>query len=827
MSDNFRTEITADPAQFNAAMQAMQAHLGALGGAFTKLQSLAVGFGAAIAGGGMFGEAVNQSKEMVVESQKLGRALGISATEASVLAVALGDIHQNSDVMLAANRAMTRTLRENESAFQALGVATKDENGEFKNSLDIMLAVNKRLLEFREGTDRNIEGSRIYGKAWQEVQPVLKLTTDLMEQSKKKAEALGLVVGVEGLEAVTKYRAAMTDVQNVMKAVGKVIGDAVMPILTDLGNWFASTGPDRVEIMRGAMAVLVAGFYSLDTVIRSVWEFIKAFVQVASVALLKFAEVAGRAMKFDFAGAREAWQRGGEQQADIIKQAGERIKAIAEQNGRKAADAFERGFGKPVVTATQRTAGGGATSTVDMAQLEAQLAAERDLYEKRKLAQGSFEQFSKESERAFWQSKISLTAEGSKDRAQIEKKIYELNKMMRKQDFDAEVADLKAQMGAEQTTAEERINLAARVAQITAKAYKTGSKEHIAALAELQKATDAWAKKEIQLQELVIQHDRAFQLSRVELERENLETMEKLGEITARQKLDRLRDLEEMDYQIKLDGAQKELELRAGNEVAYAQHLERIEELKRQHAAKMNQLDNKVKVEAVRVYDEIGQAIGGAFANAFAGVIKGTQTLTETFHNMGRAIFNSLVDLAAKELALAIKTQIAKTLAASTGAGARKTLETAASVQTMAVKGAEAEVVVGDNAAEAASGAAASQASIPYVGWALAAAAFAATMALVLTARSQIRSAAGGFDIPMGINPITQLHQEEMVLPAGIANSLRESLAGGGGVGGNAYHFTIKAMDSRDVVRLFKEQGRGLVDALEEQKRLFYFKRWR
>lgn len=100
--------------------------------------------------------------------------------------------------------------------------------------------------------------------------------------------------------------------------------------------------------------------------------------------------------------------------------------------------------------------------------------------------------------------------------------------------------------------------------------------------------------------------------------------------------------------------------------------------------------------------------------------------------------------------------------------------QAAASTATTATKAAEATAVVGANAAEAASGAAASQASIPFVGPALAAGAFAVVMAMVLGARSQIKSAAGGYDIPSGLNPVTQLHAEEMVLPAEHANTIRE-----------------------------------------------------
>jgi hypothetical protein len=129
-------------------------------------------------------------------------------------------------------------------------------------------------------------------------------------------------------------------------------------------------------------------------------------------------------------------------------------------------------------------------------------------------------------------------------------------------------------------------------------------------------------------------------------------------------------------------------------------------------------------------------------------------------------------------------------------AGIQAGSQAAASGAVVAAKAGETTAVVGANATQAATGAAASQASIPYVGPALAIAAAAAMMAFVMgmggkgggggstTTTTRIPSASGGFDIPRGLNPMTQLHEQEMVLPAHIANPLRDSLAQGGQAAG-------------------------------------------
>ncbi len=91
----------------------------------------------------------------------------------------------------------------------------------------------------------------------------------------------------------------------------------------------------------------------------------------------------------------------------------------------------------------------------------------------------------------------------------------------------------------------------------------------------------------------------------------------------------------------------------------------------------------------------------------------------------------------------------------------QETTQAQASATTVATKATEAESVVSANAVEVASGAASSASSIPYVGWILAGVAFAAVLAMVLGSKSSIKSASGGYDIPSGVNPMVQAHQDE------------------------------------------------------------------
>lgn len=161
-----------------------------------------------------------------------------------------------------------------------------------------------------------------------------------------------------------------------------------------------------------------------------------------------------------------------------------------------------------------------------------------------------------------------------------------------------------------------------------------------------------------------------------------------------------------------------------------------------------------------------------------------------------------------------------KTMATSTGALAR-----------LAIKAGEAIKSIMMYAWEAMAGAFKAMVSIPYIGPVLAVAAGASALALVGGLAGKIKSARGGYDIPAGVNPVTQLHEEEMVLPKQHANTIRalgKSLTSDGGIGGGGSssaqtfnNFTIQAWDSKDVRRFMEKHGRELAGGLKGYNRNF------
>ena len=224
----------------------------------------------------------------------------------------------------------------------------------------------------------------------------------------------------------------------------------------------------------------------------------------------------------------------------------------------------------------------------------------------------------------------------------------------------------------------------------------------------------------------------------------------------------------------------------------------------------------------------------GSIVNDFGqGLLKVAQG-AETWQKFGNHLLGQLESKAVATVAKLVSNwiygEMAKTTASAAGAEARGAVEKTAAAQSRMLSFGDAEKQIFNNALKAASAAYSAMAGIPIIGPALGAGAAAVTFTAV-EAFGQMASAAGGFDIPTGVNPITQLHQNEMVLPAQIAQPLRGMIsdyATGGGAsatgGGDTHHhyhgdLNISALDGASVYRTLIDNRTHVQRALGEMVR--------
>lgn len=748
-----------------AAVDAVNSEFNKLKSVVGDLQGAMAAVGAVLAGGAAFKAMVDESAKVTKEAVAMGKAMGMTATEASVFNVALDQAHVSSETLLAANDKMTKTLRTNEQAFTDLGVTTRDANGNFRSSKDIMLDVNERLLSFKEGIDRNIEGQKIYGKGWSEVQGVLKLTKEGMAEAQAKAESLGLVIGQENVDASKHYKDAMSEVGLVLSALKKAVGDALIPVLTQLGEWFADIGPAAVLIIKGAIGELVTLWYGLKMAVEIVYEVIRLTLENLVVKVIAFATAAARALTLDWAGAQAAWQAGTEQIEDNLDASWARIVKKAEDNQQKIFNLFANPTATKSKGGGENSDGGGKDKPEKKAHSrmggwESQLTEAKAYFQK----VYDLREYSKQQELEYWQSILANVHLSQEEKIAVTKKAAEV---------ELEILKKKAQQA--KGLAQEEIEFRAKT-----------------------------ANDEVAMEEQAAQQRLA------------------LGQITQAQFITLQQQFEDKRTDIQVEAQAARISAMLGDPnydpVALQKLLDQMLEIQRKHTLEVGKLNGAMAIEQKKSIDTILAPISSAFDTSVKGMILGTTTLQKALQNIWTSIAGEFANAAVKMAADWASMEYQKILATQAGVDARSAAESEGAAVGLATQAGSAVKAIMNYAAETFAGVWAALSGIPYVGPAMAAAEAPVAMGVVAGLASSI-SASGGYDIPASVNPLVQTHAREMILPEKYADVIR-GMAGGGGSGGDV-HLHVHTQSVSDFKNFLKTNSHTLAPGLKALARNF------
>jgi hypothetical protein len=778
----------------------IQEHIGAMGGAVSKLVGIIGMIGAAVAGGSAMKEMVADTSKFTGEANSLGKALNISTTEASALNVALGDVYSSADQFKGAAGMLARQLKTNESGLNDMGLKTRDANSELRNMKDMMFDAITVANGYKEGIDRTLAMQSMFGRGAAEMGSLLKLNNQVLEDAKQKQKELGLVVGVENVEANKAYKAAVNDAGDVLDAMKKSIGDALMPVLTSMSNWFASVGPEAAMIIKGAIGGLTAAFWALKNGVVMVWETINALVVTVAEPIRALSASIAKAITGDFEGAKNELAGVGDVMSGAWSNAMDKMEASSNDTSKKISELFmpvtatadPSGKGKGFDDAAAAAASAKKAASL-MKDYELELAVTKDHFANLNREKGTFVEFSKAQELAFWNDKLSTIIKGTDDYKTIELKAHTITDQMRKDSFDTELVGLKAQAVEFKNNAEERLRVVKEYANKIGEAYQHEGKLYEEAKKAVLATEQQVETQRDQIKAEIRNRQRDAEKADLDLESNNAKYRERIGLQSTMTTLQQEQQFEQRRYEIQSQAiAERKGMLDPTHDpIEFEKVTSEIEKMESAHQLKMQQLAQQTYEAEMKNYTDLFKNIGSGMGNVIKGVLSGTASITQGMQQMMMAVLNAMTQMLANMAAKWITQKLTELVLGKTTAASE----------------------IGANAGVAGSAAMASTAAIPIVGPALAPAAGAAAFSGAMSYMS-VLSARNGMDIPAGVNPLTQLHEKEMVLPAKQAETIRN-------MDGNnsAINLHINAVDSQSVKSLFMREGSSLVDSMSAQFR--------
>lgn len=399
---------------------------------------------------------------------------------------------------------------------------------------------------------------------------------------------------------------------------------------------------------------------------------------------------------------------------------------------------------------------------------------------------------------AFWQEKLALTTKGTEAYREIQSTLNKLTLQGAKEAHEQALKDAKSLE-------------AARLEDI---------KRESASARERLKIEQEAAKEELKIRQGMLSDTAAYAEREVEIEDQHAQAMRDAGLISEAQYLEQLRAFEEARYQIRLKAIIDQLNLDFTDEENRRRSLAALAALEQQHRGSLTGIDDKGKVSTGGKVDNFISPMVSQWQHGLQLMLQGALTFRQAvrglWQSIGQTFLQTITHMAAewaaahlKMLAMFIITKT-KELLIHMGIMKAKTAVNVAGATTGAAA----------SAVEAGAAGAASAAKIPFYGWAIAIGAGLAILMGVRSMMSSIPSAASGWDVPSGFSGTAMIHEREMVLPAPLAERVRDMTGGGGG--GDTIHVNIggiHALDGASVERVLMDNQGPLAKAIQRAHR--------
>ncbi len=615
----------------------------------------------------------------------------------------------------------------------------------------------------------------------------------------------------------------LTTIWDLVKTLGSVISDVFSTIANIFRETTGSTKSDGdiwISVIKGIEAVFVV----LAEVVQVTFTIIGGVLRWAIETFTAAARAIEAAMNFDFSGAVAAVRDWGSATVKIAEDTANKVVDIHQKAQGKVQGIWAQDFsakGSPGAGTAlpgytpprpgARTGGGprGGTGGAGGAKRSVVQEWEEDLRHMHVLNE-NYLQDSTKSDLAYWEGKLSLTRQGSDEWYAVQEKVYNLRKKLAQQEYQDQQQSLSDQMDAAKGNYEIQYSFMVQKVELARQTYGEDSREYRQALREKERMQQEHQRELIQLERQGIQdrermrQDEArtdIELSRMHLdmERDAIDDLENAGLMgrqraaAERARLDQLEiqsriETENRIYEIKMQSLRDQMALypmdaserariNRDMEIAEAEHQQKMRVLSAQSAQQVQQ-SQRAAAEATRqVWLDRLMPVTQALNSMINGFLQGTMTMRQAVLQIGSQILQQVTQWVMNWVTQHVAAEQAKTAATVAGNAARTASNTAAAAAQMGTTAATATGEITTNAAVAGSGALASISKIPVIGPFIAPAIAAGILALAMGFIGKIASAEGGWDQVPYDGMMTELHKDEMVLPAGIATPLRDALA--------------------------------------------------
>lgn len=225
--------------QSNKTTKVVSDRFDKLGSVFTKIGVGVTAFAAtAIQSASAWGNAVDDladktgmSGEEASKLLSMAKATGVTVEEANGI---FGKFSKTIYSAADAYSKVTVNGKESSDVLTNLGVSALNVDGSMKSTLDVFMDVKNALNGMEDGWQKTAYEMQLFGKSGYEMHDMLNMTDDEIKKVIDKAQALGLIISSETAAGWEKFERQLKSTKGLMTSVGIAVGNEMLPELDKL-----------------------------------------------------------------------------------------------------------------------------------------------------------------------------------------------------------------------------------------------------------------------------------------------------------------------------------------------------------------------------------------------------------------------------------------------------------------------------------------------------------------------------------------------------------------------------------------------------------------
>ncbi|WP_438316555.1 phage tail protein [Sporosarcina sp. FA9] len=222
----------------------------------------AIGAGALAAGAGMYKMATS-SAETTDRIDKLSQKIGMSRDGFQEWDFIMSQSGGSVEQLQMGFKTMVNSIDQavagsgkGADSFKKLGISVKDANGQVKDQETVFNEAVIALQGMEEGTEKAKLANDLFGRSGAEMMPLLNGAAGSVEDMKKQAHDLGLILGDDAIDAGVAFTDTIDQLQRSFQTAIAAIGVQFMPMITKFADFIIANMPTIQAVIGTVFGVI-------------------------------------------------------------------------------------------------------------------------------------------------------------------------------------------------------------------------------------------------------------------------------------------------------------------------------------------------------------------------------------------------------------------------------------------------------------------------------------------------------------------------------------------------------------------------------------------